>query len=39
MGTLKGFFLECLQKPWSNIYTTEMFSQMVFGPMKMIHGG
>jgi hypothetical protein len=31
MGTLKKNF----QKPWGSIYSTEMFSKMVFGQMEM----
>jgi hypothetical protein len=36
MGTLKEKFLKCLRKPWSSIYSTEMFSNVVFGQMEMI---
>jgi hypothetical protein len=36
MGTLKEKFRKCFRKPWSSIYSTEMFSKMVFGQMEMI---
>jgi hypothetical protein len=39
MGNTQKVSEKCLRKPWSSIYSTEMFSKMVFEPMEMICGG
>jgi hypothetical protein len=35
MGTLKRILGKCFRKPWGSIYSTEMFSKMVFEQMEV----
>jgi hypothetical protein len=38
MATLKEKFRKCFQKPWSSIYSTEMFTKMAW-TTGVGHGG
>jgi hypothetical protein len=38
MGTLKEKFRKCFRKPWSSIYSIEMFSKVVLAK-GVGHGG
>jgi hypothetical protein len=35
MGTLKEKFRKCFRKPWSSIYSIDMFSKVVYGQIEL----